>query len=992
MAEQFDPYYTWLGIPPEDQPADYYRLLGLKKLESNLDVISHAADRQMAHLRTLQTGKHATHSQRLLNEISSASTCLLTPEKKAAYDRKLREEQKAKEQTVAKPTLQVAKPLPVAKPNVLPVAASVPLSPQPIPVMPQPLPNLAPAPIQLAPSFRHNSPAAKSGLAKLILSAAAIAAVFLVALTIVALNLNQPPEVATRPASAEAAPTPPAIQQSSQSPIQKLPTPPVVPTPKVPQPDATNPAVKSNSPVGSPASTSPAITANNPPPAVPANVIPASAPPEQFVMRLPKRARIDLQNTQALVDFRQPFTYELAVKFDAGSTGFLFGNRNHLNLLKVPPTGPMIGYRWNLIGLPPVTCLMPPPTGSEWFHLAISHDDKRLYAFVNGRKVDEADGEFKKGEMPVHNVPLYFGSHPDHSPLFSGVLGGIRISSVARYVSDFAPPTKFTKDADTLLVLDMANPQPGVMTDLSGQGHDGSIKLGEWEPGKPDYSTAVALLGLPLPTGEAVVATTPNSPSNPTPFGESPAFGPQPAIEPTQLLAVPDEALLMKARVAVFDVFGAAAKQATKPELKVKVAQDMLKLASETKDDLAAEYVLLDNARKLLIGAGDVQLALAAVAQMEQRFMDPAREIRTTTLTALADANLSPEAREQLVNVTLAAMDAATQARQFSLTEQLSLLAVRVSTKLKDADARKAVAQRRTEVVRLRQQVTIFEAAQETLKSSPSDAAANLVIGKFLCFLLHDFAAGRTHLIAGDLPELAEAAKLDLAADQGTPADKVAAANAWLKWVEGAKGTDKDLTSAAQVRAKARYREALPSLTGLEKVKVEKWLADLAAVADVSSATPGTSQAVAKGPVLVIYNTHGFRFRDRGTLEFNVLLLKDGKIVDQARGVPLEWNPEINVSKQLQLGTKPFDTIRVEITRWQEHSGGLAEVELLVNSENVLRGKPVTASGKYGTSLTQHQPAMVTDGIKDEERHGGEGRGYWILPNKTAGWIEISLK
>ncbi len=56
MSDAFDPYYTWLGIPPEDQPPDLYRLLGLQRYEGNADVISHAADQRMAHIRTFQAG------------------------------------------------------------------------------------------------------------------------------------------------------------------------------------------------------------------------------------------------------------------------------------------------------------------------------------------------------------------------------------------------------------------------------------------------------------------------------------------------------------------------------------------------------------------------------------------------------------------------------------------------------------------------------------------------------------------------------------------------------------------------------------------------------------------------------------------------------------------------------------------------------------------------------------------------------------------------
>jgi len=90
MAEAFDPYHKWLGIPPEDQPPDHYRLLGLKALESDRDAIESAADQRMAHLRTYQTGKQSGLSQAMLNEVAAAKICLLNPAKKAAYDDQLR--------------------------------------------------------------------------------------------------------------------------------------------------------------------------------------------------------------------------------------------------------------------------------------------------------------------------------------------------------------------------------------------------------------------------------------------------------------------------------------------------------------------------------------------------------------------------------------------------------------------------------------------------------------------------------------------------------------------------------------------------------------------------------------------------------------------------------------------------------------------------------------------------------------------------------------
>ena len=90
VSEAFNPYHAWLGIPPEEQPPNHYRLLGAALFEVQADVIDTAADRQMAHLRTFQCGKHSDLSQRLLNEVSAARLCLLNSATKADYDQRLR--------------------------------------------------------------------------------------------------------------------------------------------------------------------------------------------------------------------------------------------------------------------------------------------------------------------------------------------------------------------------------------------------------------------------------------------------------------------------------------------------------------------------------------------------------------------------------------------------------------------------------------------------------------------------------------------------------------------------------------------------------------------------------------------------------------------------------------------------------------------------------------------------------------------------------------
>ncbi len=172
MADEFDPYYVWLGIPPSDQPANYYRLLGVELFEDNADVISNAADARMAHLKTLQGGKHRDDSQRLLNEISAARHCLLDANKRAAYDATLQARTAKPDALIAEP-----KPVPAAKPR-----------PQMAQPLVQPLPTVGPT--SRAASQRSSSrpwllPAAVGGGALVLL---AIVVLFVA-------TRNKPPDI-----------------------------------------------------------------------------------------------------------------------------------------------------------------------------------------------------------------------------------------------------------------------------------------------------------------------------------------------------------------------------------------------------------------------------------------------------------------------------------------------------------------------------------------------------------------------------------------------------------------------------------------------------------------------------------------------------------------------------------------------------------------------------------------------------------------------------
>ena len=136
MSTSFDPYYKWLGISPAEQPPNHYRLLGITLYESNPDVISNAADRQMAHIRTFQSGKYSKESQKLLNELSAARIVLLDPAKRTAYDAQLRASLYASMQGAYPMGMGAQPPMPPVPPMGMGAQPPMPPVPQMGPVRP----------------------------------------------------------------------------------------------------------------------------------------------------------------------------------------------------------------------------------------------------------------------------------------------------------------------------------------------------------------------------------------------------------------------------------------------------------------------------------------------------------------------------------------------------------------------------------------------------------------------------------------------------------------------------------------------------------------------------------------------------------------------------------------------------------------------------------------------------------------------------------------
>ena len=114
--------------------------------------------------------------------------------------------------------------------------------------------------------------------------------------------------------------------------------------------------------------------------------------------------------------------------------------------------------------------------------------------------------------------------------------------------------------------------------------------------------------------------------------------------------------------------------------------------------------------------------------------------------------------------------------------------------------------------------------ARIALDKDPGDPAANLALGRYLCFVRGDWERGLAHLALSSADTLKELA-LNSKTAPADPAAQAALGDDWWDAAEKAKGKEQD---ELQKGAAYWYGLAVNGMTGLAKTRVEKRLAELA--------------------------------------------------------------------------------------------------------------------------------------------------------------------
>lgn len=290
-------------------------------------------------------------------------------------------------------------------------------------------------------------------------------------------------------------------------------------------------------------------------------------------------------------------------------------------------------------------------------------------------------------------------------------------------------------------------------------------------------------------------------------------------------LRIPDDAAQKEALELVKNVFSSEYKSRV-PAEQAKLARTMLDQAASTGEP-ASQFVLLREARTIATAAGDVRLAILACDELIQRFdLSPMSE-RVETLESLSTSAKTADAAHALMHEARSSLEHALAAFDYATALRYAILAEKAAVKAKDTVSLAAVRKRKSEISTLKSGFEKFSRSEEVLKANPDDPTANLVTGKYLCFLRNAWDTGLPRLAKGGDAGLEAIARESLKMPSD-PAQQALLANQWWEFAETLEGAERD-----GVRAYATYWYGLAvgKLTGLSKALAEKRLAEAKTVA-----------------------------------------------------------------------------------------------------------------------------------------------------------------
>lgn len=835
MASDFDPLDQWLAIPPDEQPPDHYRLLGLPLFESDRHVIAEAAQKRKALVQSHRSGPHAQLARKLESQLAKATACLLNPYRKQLYDQHLRSSLAKRDQREA-----------LWPPDPESAARSESQSSSP-----RAASSLANQRIAVSDRIRRPSRQQAFNPSWRLIGAMTGTTVLLAIaiIAIVAWPSGDSPEAADA--------------RETARPEREVQTDPNEPNPSASfdSPGPTGKAANAEREIaddvtlgesnGESSGTAPSVTLDLPAMAEESPRESSAVSPERFplpaganTLRFDGHGFVEIpKDDEEWFDFTKPFTIELWARFspeqqDHWLIGNLVYGSNHPSLDSSVVAGWQLWVMEGQTGRRRVAVATGngfwgefPIRTNSWRHIAFCRDAEQFYLYVDGRRVAAQPVTQLLSTYRPSPLPLHVGGHALlHSTQpagFRGDLRGLRISSGCRYATNFAP-APLQPDEATTLCWSFAGEEASTIGDLAAGNHTGHLNRVQWSVDRTPLK--IAPPGVP-------VGSKPASPQT------------APTKKPTDDLApIPNENALIAARQTLHDVLGDDLASSRDRSEQARLVDKLRTLASGSDIDAPSRYVLFEEAcRQAAIGQSWTQLD-ELLRQWRQFFPVDAHQVEAGALSYASGQLRELADRRALARRSLELLPKLIRQQQWETASAMVELVTDVATAARDAELGKAARYWRNQATRMRRRADDAEKARARLADQPNDEKAHLTLGRHLCFDRRKWTDGLPHLAAGSDPSLAAAAQAELAGAT-TARAQIELVGRWVNAAKSEEGLDR---AAVLEHALSWARRAIPDLTGLEKVEATRTAEAIEADLEQLAATSGQASSGSSVPAAAV--------------------------------------------------------------------------------------------------------------------------------------------
>ena len=271
----------------------------------------------------------------------------------------------------------------------------------------------------------------------------------------------------------------------------------------------------------------------------------------------------------------------------------------------------------------------------------------------------------------------------------------------------------------------------------------------------------------------------------------------------------------MAARRKARQLFEKQFLEAKRVEQRAELANFMLRQSGELTVDSVDRYVVLDLTIAVAAGAGELDTALKAVAELQNTFATDLFEPHYEALDTYVSAPGSQS--EPALDHIMTLLPQAVEADEYKMAEKLLGLANKFAVRVRgQSEKRLEIRQWKKRIAALSSTYDRVKTSIETLSSDPANAIANRTVGLWLCLVRDDWEAGLPLLAKSDNEQLVDIAGRE-AQNLSDSLQKFELAELWWTFAE----KEKTHQVAAYARAAHWYEQAMPGLTGLERLRAE---------------------------------------------------------------------------------------------------------------------------------------------------------------------------